>query len=67
MARQERAFAEALRRGVERGELDLTPRRIEQIARFLVGAMQGLLVMAKATPDSPTLRDIVAATLRAID
>ena len=67
MARQERALADALRRGVRKGELRLTPRRIEQTARFLVGALQGLRVMVKATPDSPALRDVVAVTLRAID
>ena len=67
MTRQERALADALRRGVRKGELRLTPRRIEQTARFLVGALQGLRVMVKATPDSPALRDVVAVTLRAID
>jgi TetR/AcrR family transcriptional regulator, transcriptional repressor for nem operon len=66
MTRQERAFARALRRGVERGELNLTARRIEQSARFLVGALQGLSVMVKAMPDSPALRDVVAVALRAI-
>jgi len=66
LARQERAFAGVLRRGVERGELKLSPRRIEQTARFLVGALQGLRVMAKATPDSPALRDVVDVALRAI-
>ena len=67
MARQERALAEALRRGVRQGELHLTPRRIEQTARFLVGALQGLRVMVKAMPDSPALQDVVAVALRAID
>jgi TetR/AcrR family transcriptional repressor of nem operon len=67
LARQERALAEALRRGVRQGELDLAPRRIEQTARFLVGALQGLRVMVKATPDPVALRDMVAVTLRALD
>jgi len=67
MGRQERAFADALRRGVREGELHLTPRRIAQTARFLVGALQGLRVMVKATPGSPALRDVVAVALRAID
>jgi TetR/AcrR family transcriptional regulator, transcriptional repressor for nem operon len=67
LARQERALAEALRRGVRQGELQLTPKRIEQTARFLVGALQGLHVMVKAMPDSPALRDVVAVALRAID
>jgi TetR/AcrR family transcriptional repressor of nem operon len=67
MARQERAFADALRRGVREGELHLTPRRIEQTARFLVAALQGLRVMVKATPGSPALQDVVAVALRGID
>jgi len=67
LARQERALAEALRRGVREGELHLAPNRIEQTARFLVGALQGLRVMVKATPGSAALRDMVAVTLRAID
>ena len=67
MARQERALAEALRRGVREGELHLTPKRIEQTARFLVAALQGLRVMVKAMPDSPALRDAVAIALRALD
>jgi hypothetical protein len=60
-------LAEALRRGARDGELHLPPRRIEQTARFLVSALQGLRVMAKAMPDSPALRDTVAVALRAID
>ncbi len=67
LARQERALAEALRRGVREGELHLAPNRIEQTARFLVGALQGLRVMVKAMPESAALRDVVAVTLRAID
>lgn len=67
LARQERAFADALRRGVTQGELHLPPKRIEQTARFLVGALQGLRVMVKATPEPAFLRDMVAMTLRAID
>jgi TetR/AcrR family transcriptional repressor of nem operon len=67
LAAQERALAEALRRGVREGELDLTPKRIEQTARFLVSALQGLQVMVKATPDSPALQDTIAVALRAIE
>jgi len=67
LARQERALAEALRRGVREGELHLAPKRIEQTARFLVGALQGLRVMVKAMPGSAAPRDLVAVTLRAID
>jgi TetR/AcrR family transcriptional repressor of nem operon len=67
MGRQERALADALRRGVRSGELHLKPKQIEQTARFLVSTLQGLRVMVKATPDSPILRDTVAVALRAID
>jgi TetR/AcrR family transcriptional regulator, transcriptional repressor for nem operon len=67
LAGQERALVEALRRGVREGELRLSPKRIEQTARFLVSTLQGLRVMVKAMPDSPALRDTVAVALRAID
>jgi TetR/AcrR family transcriptional repressor of nem operon len=67
LARQERALAEALRRGVREGELRMSQRRIEQTARFLVGALQGVRLMVKAAPDSAVLRDAIAVTLRALD
>jgi TetR/AcrR family transcriptional repressor of nem operon len=67
LARQERALAEALRRGVRTGELRLSPKRIGETARFLVSALHGIRVIAKATPKSPALRDTVAVALRAID
>jgi TetR/AcrR family transcriptional regulator, transcriptional repressor for nem operon len=67
MKRQERLLAEALRRGVREGELHLPPKRIEQIARFLMGALQSLPVMAKAMPGSQVLQDVAAVTLRVID
>jgi TetR/AcrR family transcriptional regulator, transcriptional repressor for nem operon len=67
LAGQERALAEALRRGVREGELHLTPKRIEQTARFLVSALQGLHVMVKATRDSAALQDTLNVALRAID
>jgi TetR/AcrR family transcriptional regulator, transcriptional repressor for nem operon len=65
--RQERALAEALRRGVREGELRLPARRVGQTARFLVGILQGLPMMAKVTPRSPALRDVVSVALRVID
>jgi TetR/AcrR family transcriptional repressor of nem operon len=67
LARHERAFAQALRRGVREGELHMSPRRIEQTARFLAGALQGLRLMVKVVPDSAALRDAMALTLRALD
>jgi TetR/AcrR family transcriptional repressor of nem operon len=67
LARQERAFAGALRRGVRSGELALTPRRIEELARFFVGALQGVRMVARADPGSPALRDMVAVAMRSLD
>ena len=67
LKRQEQALAHALRRGVREGELHLTPKRIEQTARFLMGTLQGLPMLAKAMPASPVLRDTVAVALRVID
>jgi TetR/AcrR family transcriptional regulator, transcriptional repressor for nem operon len=67
LAGQERALADALRRGVREGELQMTPRRIEQTARFLVSALQGMHVMVKAAPDSAALQDTIAVALRALD
>jgi hypothetical protein len=52
---------------VREGELHLTPKRIEQTARFLVSALQGLHVMVKATRDSAALQDTLTVALRAID
>ncbi|HYV65724.1 MAG TPA: helix-turn-helix domain-containing protein [Myxococcales bacterium] len=67
MKRQEKALVGALRRGVREGELSLTPKRIEQTARFLMGTLQGLPVLAKTMRDSAVLRDTVAVALRVID
>ena len=67
MKRQEKALVGALRRGVREGELSLTPKRIEQTARFLMGTLQGLPVLAKTMRDSSVLRDTVAVALRVID
>jgi TetR/AcrR family transcriptional regulator, transcriptional repressor for nem operon len=67
MKRQEQALVDALRRGVREGELSLTPKRIEQTARFLMGTLQGLPVLAKSMPGSAVPRDVVAVALRVID
>ena len=49
------------------GELELTPRRIEQLSRFLMGSLQALRVVARADPASPALADIAATGLRTLD
>jgi TetR/AcrR family transcriptional regulator, transcriptional repressor for nem operon len=67
LVRQERAFAGALRRGVREGELALAPRRIEELARFFVGALQGMRMVARADPASPALGDMAAVALRTLD
>lgn len=67
LARQERVFADVLRRGVRAGELDLSARRVEQLARFLMGSLQALRIVARADPASPALPDIARAALRAVD
>ena len=62
----EALFFKALRRAHESGELPASkdPRAL---ARFLVGALQGLRLAAKADPGSPALRDIARITLAALD
>ncbi len=67
LARQERIFADALRRGVRSGELRLTPRGIEQLSRFLMGSLQALRIVARADPASPALADIARTALRPLD
>ena len=66
LRQQERFFAEVLRKGVRDGELSLSQRRLEQTARFLMGALQGLRLVAKADPSSPALDDIVDVTLQVL-
>lgn len=67
LAEQEKALARALRRAVHTGELRLAPKQIAPTARFLVGVLQGLVVLTKAMPGSPAARDAAALALRAIE
>lgn len=61
----ERAFAHALSGAADAGNVaDVDD--IPALARFLTGAAQGLMVVGKAHPDRDRLRDIVAASLRAV-
>jgi TetR/AcrR family transcriptional repressor of nem operon len=62
MAALEGAFYRALLRGKKNGELKEVhdPRAV---ARFLYCNLQGLVLMAKATPDRKTLEDVVKVTL----
>ncbi|HYR75817.1 MAG TPA: TetR/AcrR family transcriptional regulator [Pyrinomonadaceae bacterium] len=62
MAVAEEAFYRALLRGKKEGELKRVsdPRAV---ARFLYSSLQGLVLMAKATQDRKTLKDVVKVTL----
>lgn len=61
----EKAFAKALARAVERGEIAAAA-DVGRLASFLVTASQGLMVVGKANPDRRRLRDTVEATLGAL-
>ena len=65
LLQQEKALAGALRRAVRSGELRLAPKQIAPTARFLVGVLQGLVVLTKS--GSPAARDAAAMALRAIE
>ena len=62
MAAAEEVFYRALLRGKKEGELKRVsdPRAV---ARFLYSSLQGLVLMAKATQDRKTLKDVVKVTL----
>jgi TetR/AcrR family transcriptional regulator, transcriptional repressor for nem operon len=58
----ERLFRRGLELAQERGEL-AADRDVRALARYLVSAMQGLRVMAKADPNKAALRDVVGVAL----
>lgn len=62
----EGTFLRALERAREAGQLEAT-RELRPLARYLVGALQGLIVMAKGQPDRRVLRDIVDVSLSVLD
>lgn len=62
IARTEDAFYHLLREGQATGEVDLSV-DIRALSRYLVAATHGLSVLAKALPNTPALRDIVAVIL----
>ncbi len=66
LAQVEDAFLEVIQRGQTQGEIGAgkDPRAL---ARFLMGAVQGLRVLARADADEATLRDVVDVTLAALD
>lgn len=66
LERLEVAFAKALGRAVERGEVPESS-DVPALARFLMSTAQGLMVVGKAKPDSRLLADIVDSTLKSLD
>ena len=62
----EEAFHDALCRLQQAGGIH-QGRDIRALARFLVNNLEGLFVMAKATPDRELLQDIAAVTLSILD
>jgi TetR/AcrR family transcriptional repressor of nem operon len=66
LAAAEGALYRALLHGRKTGEIK-NVRDPRAVARFLYSSLQGLQVMAKATPDRKVLRDIVRVTLSVLD
>ena len=62
----ERLFRRSLELAQERGEL-AADRDARALARYLVSAIQGLRVMAKADPNRAALRDVVGVALGVLD
>lgn len=62
----EDALYRALLRGKKTGEIK-SERDLRAVARFLYSSLQGLQVMAKATPNRKRLGDIVRVTLSVLD
>jgi len=62
----ENVVVEVIERGQARGEIS-DDQSATSMAHFIVATAQGLNVMARATPDIQTLKDIVANALRALE
>ena len=70
VAARQRAVEELFFRALERARAagELAPAKDTRgLARFLVGALQGLRLAATADPGSPALRDMARITLQALD
>lgn len=63
---QEEIFYQAIIKGIEKGELP-SVLDARSIARYLVGCAAGLIVMAKADPNSPNLEAMSTIALKALD
>ena len=66
MAAAEEALYRALLRGKKEGEIK-EGRDLRAVARFLYSSLQGLQLMAKATRDRRTLKDVIKVTLSVLD
>ena len=66
MSATERAFYRALLRGQKEGEIKRL-RDPRAVARFLNCSFQGLVLVAKSTPDRKMLEDVVKVTLSVLD
>ena len=66
LAHTEETFYRAIKRGQKLGEIssDKEPRAL---ARYLTGALNGLLVLAKANPDRKALQDVARISLAALE
>ena len=63
---QEDVFYQALSKGVKNGEIPTTFDS-RSTARYLVGCVAGLIVMAKADPNSPNLEAMASIALQALN
>ena len=66
LAAVEETFYRTLQRGKRQGEIK-TVSDPRAVARFLSASLQGLQLMAKATQDRKTLKDVVKVTLSVLD
>jgi TetR/AcrR family transcriptional repressor of nem operon len=66
MGAMEGAFAKALAKAVERGEVPAT-KNVRALARHLVAVVNGIAVAAKSGAARPALDDIAAVALESLD
>jgi TetR/AcrR family transcriptional repressor of nem operon len=66
LANMENAFHRAVETAQAEGDIPAA-RDARALARFLTGALNGLVVMAKANPNRDALEDMVGVTLAALD
>ena len=62
----EDTFEQLVRRGQAEGDISAA-HDSRKVARFLNGTVNGIMVIGKANPDYPTLRDIVDVAMTAVE